>query len=107
GTHYHFRVLYLPGPTGTLDVWIDDQQELHVSGAFSPGRFGCYNFSQSRTSFQFPMQGSFNTYGSGCAGGVGMPNLFAPEEPLVGGSCPIIVGNLSPSATAILMLGLS
>jgi hypothetical protein len=64
-TEYHFRVLYVPGAPGSITVWINDVLEFQQSGVFNPGRFGCYNYSQSRTEFQFPLAGAFTSYGNG------------------------------------------
>ena len=103
-TDYYFRVLYTPT---SVDIWLNDQLEFSLTGTFSPGRFACYNFSQSRTGFQFPLAGSFTLYGTGCPGTAGTPFLFGPEAPLVGHNVPVIVANLVPYAPAVVVLGVS
>lgn len=103
-TDYYFRVLYTPS---SVDVWLNDQLEFSLSGTFTPGRFACYNFSQSRTGFQFPLPGAFTLYGTGCQGTAGTPYLFSPETPYVGHSVPVIVANLLPTALAFVVLGVS
>lgn len=103
-TDYHFRVLYT---SGTVDIWLNNQHEFSLTGTFRPGRFGCYNYSQSRTDFQFPVAGAFTPFGTGCAGSNGTPYLFGPVTPLVGRDVPMIVANVPPSAVPFVALGLS
>jgi hypothetical protein len=103
-TDYFFRVLYT---ATTVDVWLNGNLEFQVTGVFNPGRFACYNYSQSMTRFQFPVPGSFQPYGNGCPGSAGTPYLFSPATPSVGGRLPVIVANLPPSAPAFLVLGSS
>ena len=104
GVDYDFAVLYTPA---SIDIWVDDVLEFSVNGTFNPGRFGCYNISQSLTEFQFPVPGSFTTVGSGCAGSAGTPYLFSPETPYVGESLPLIVADVPVSAPCLLALGTS
>ena len=103
-TDYYFRVLYTPS---SVDIWLNDQLEFSLTGTFPPGRFACYDFSQSRTGFQFPLPGAFTLYGAGCQGTAGTPFLFGPETPYVGESLPVIVANLLPTAPAFIVLGVS
>jgi hypothetical protein len=103
-TDYFFRVLYTPS---SVDVWLDGVLEFSLAGTFPPGRFACYNYSQSRTGFQFPIPGAFTLYGNGCQGSSGTPYLFGPETPYVGHAIPVIVANLPPNALAVVVLGLS
>jgi hypothetical protein len=103
-TDYFFRVIYTPA---NVEVWVNNQLELGVTGAFTPGRFACYNYSQSRTGFQFPLPGSFSPYGSGCQGTAGTPYLFAPQTPYAGHDLPVIVANLLPAALPVIVLGIS
>lgn len=103
-TDYVFRVVYTPT---SVVIFLNDQPEFAVAGTFPAGRFACYNFSQARTGFQFPLDGSFVTVGTGCAGSAGTPYLFAPTPPYVGESLPIIVANLPPVALCVLVLGAS
>src|SRR5262249_5064622 len=65
GKKYFFRVSFSPT---VVDIAINGVPEFHVTGNFKPGRFGCYNFSQSGMEFQFPILGSFQTTGTGCKG---------------------------------------
>ncbi|MCB9886353.1 MAG: hypothetical protein H6838_12735 [Planctomycetes bacterium] len=103
-TDYFFRVIYTPG---SVDIWLDGQHEFSLQGTFTPGRFGCYNFSQSRTEFQFPVPGAFTNYGTGCPASAGTPYLFGPVAPNVGENVPIIVANLPTNALPFIALGLS
>lgn len=104
GTRYNFRVLFTPA---SVDVWVNGQHEFQVTGTFNIGRFGCYNYSQSKMEFQFPLPGSFATFGNGCSGSAGTPNLLATASPYVGETLPIILANIPPAAPALLALGLS
>jgi hypothetical protein len=103
-TEYRFRVLYTPV---SVDIWLDDVLEFSIAGNFTAGRFGCYNFSQSRTGFQFPLAGSFTSFGSSCAGSAGVPYLFSPAVPYLGENLPIITANVNPGAMPFLLVGLS
>jgi len=103
-TAYNFRVLYTPS---TVDVWLNGVHEFGLTGTFTAGRFGCYNFSQSRAGFQFPLQGTFTNFGNGCPGSAGTPYLFGPEVPYGGEALPIITANLNPNASPFLLIGLS
>lgn len=103
-TDYWFRVLYT---TSSVDVWLDGVREFGLVGTFPPGRFGCYNYSQSRTGFQFPLPGSFQQFGTGCQGSAGVPYMFSPAVPYAGSSLPIITANLNPAALPLYVLGLS
>jgi hypothetical protein len=104
GVDYFFRVVYTPT---SVDIWLNGQPQWSLTGSFPPGRFACYNFSQSRTAFRFPLPGAATSYGAGCAGSNGTPFLFVPETPLVGSQVPVLVANLPPAAIALLVLGLS
>lgn len=104
GTRYNFRVLFTPA---SVDIWVNGVQEFHVTGTFNIGRFGCYNFSQSKTEFQFPLPGAFTAFGTGCQGSAGVPNLFSSATPYVGETLPIVMANIPASAPALLALGLS
>ena len=104
---YHFRVIYAPGAPGSVLIWVDGQPEFQVTGTFNPGRFGCYNFSQSRMEFQFPSPAAVTSFGNGCQGSAGTPYLFAPALPYVGESFPVIIANLPTAAPALLALGIS
>lgn len=101
-TNYYFRVIYTPS---SVDIWVNDQLEFSVTGTFNPGRFACYNFSQSRTEFQFPIAGGFNPVGTGCAGSEGTPYLFSPVTPYVGETLPLIVADVPSSSIVFLVLG--
>jgi hypothetical protein len=103
-TDYFFRVLYTPS---SVDVWLNGQLELSVTGTFGPGRFACYNYSQSRTGFQFPLAGSVTPYGTGCQGTAGTPYLFGPQAPYAGHDLPVVVANLLPGALPIVVVGSS
>ncbi len=103
-TDYHFRVLYTQN---SVDIWLNGAHEFSLQGTFTPGRFGCYNYSQSRTGFQFSLPGAFTLYGAGCAGSAGTPYLFGPVTPVVGGYVPIITANLAPATVAFTAIGLS
>jgi hypothetical protein len=86
---------------------MNNNLEFHVTGTFRSGRFCCYDYSQSKTQFQFPIPGVFNAVGSGCQGSNGTPYMFSPVLPWVGDSLPIIVANLPPNAPAIMLFGSS
>lgn len=101
---YNFRIIFT---AGSLHVWVNDTLEFHVTGSFNTGRFGCYNFSQHMTGFQFPLPGAFTPFGSGCRGSVGTPYLFSPGTPYVGRTLPLIIANLPVSAPVVLWIGAS
>lgn len=103
-TDYHFRVIYTPG---SVDIWLNGVHEFSLTGTFTPGRFGCYNYSQSKTGFQFPIQGAFNLFGTGCPGTAGTPYMFCPVTPNVGSSLPLITANLNPGALPLTLVGAS
>lgn len=48
GATYEFRFVFQPT---TLQVYVDNQLELSVSGAFSDGRLAFYNFSQGNVTY--------------------------------------------------------
>jgi hypothetical protein len=104
GIEYAFTVVYTPV---AIDIWINGLLEFSVTGTFNPGRFACYNFSQPRTEFQFPLAGAFDLVGTGCAGSAGTPYLFSPVAPYVGEDLPVIVADLPPLAFCFLALGAS
>lgn len=103
-TDYAFRVIYTPTQ---VDIWLDGQHEFSVAGNFRPGRFACYDFSQSRTGFYFPAPGAVSNFGAGCAGTAGTPYLFSPVTPYIGERLPVIVADVPTNGLAFFAIGLS
>ncbi|MEM7310438.1 MAG: hypothetical protein AAF682_27420 [Planctomycetota bacterium] len=93
GTTYTFRFEF---DATSLKVFVDGVLELDISGSFSNGRMGFYNFSQANVTynaFTLDCSAQQEIYGNGWAGTLGVPALTASANPVLGTTIQINVGN--------------
>lgn len=80
-----------------LEVFVDGILELRVAGTFGNGRMAFYNFSQSGvvySAFRSDCLPSWDNYGSGYPGSMGVPTLSAGALPVLGTTIEIHMGSV-------------
>jgi Thrombospondin C-terminal region len=81
-----------------LEVYVNGNLEMNVSGSFANGRMAFYNFSQAGVkynAFTLNCPASWEHYGTGLAGFGGVPALLPAGQPILGTTLPIFIGNSS------------
>lgn len=93
GNVYTFRFEFT---ADNLRVFVDDQLEMDISGEFGDGRMAFYNFSQAGvtySAFTLECQASWNNYGDGWPGTLGVPSLTLAADPILGTEVDVLLGN--------------
>ena len=80
----------------SLKVYVDGVLEIDITGSFSNGRMGFYNFSQADVTynaFTLDSTAAIELYGAGWAGTLGIPSLTTSANPVLGTTIQVNVGN--------------
>ncbi len=86
-----------------LRVFVNGTLELDISGTFSNGRMAFYNFSQAGVTydaFTLTCPASWENYGAGWPGTLGVPSLTLDALPVQGTTVNFLVGNSLGAPTA-------